>query len=140
MFNKKEENNTESLTSSSNTIGKGSVMKGNLETFGNIRVEGKVIGNLITKSKAALGKAAKLEGTILSQNAEIEGHIVGTVEVSELLVLKSTAVIDGDIITDKLIIESGAVFNGSCRTRVKGKEIKIGNPEKGEGKILKAQS
>ncbi|MEQ8238820.1 MAG: polymer-forming cytoskeletal protein [Cyclobacteriaceae bacterium] len=140
MFKKQEQKSTESLTSSSNTIGKGSVMEGNLETFGNIRVEGKVIGNLVTKSKAALGNAAKLEGTILSQNAEIEGHIVGTIEVTELLVLKSTAVIDGDIITNKLIVESGAVFNGSCKMGVKSKEIKIGNPEKGEGKLLKAQS
>jgi len=126
MFNKQEPNEQE-LSNSSNIIGKGTILEGNLETFGNVRVEGKVKGNLITKSKAALGTSSKLEGSVLAQNAEIAGHILGSVEVTELLVLKPTAVIDGDIITNKLIVESGAAFNGSCKMGVKSKEIKIGD-------------
>ena len=43
----------------------------------------------------------------------------------------------GDIITNKLLVESGANFNGKCKMGVKSKEIKIGKPEE-EARALKA--
>ncbi|MBV6643888.1 MAG: polymer-forming cytoskeletal protein [Cyclobacteriaceae bacterium] len=139
MFNKQDAKEVEEMSSSSNTIGKGTLIEGNLEAYGNIRIEGKVVGNIKTKSKAALGHSSQVEGNILAQNADIEGHIVGKVEITEQLVLKSTAVIDGDIITNKLIVESGAAFNGKCQMGVKSKEIKIGVKEEAPT-LLKAQS
>jgi cytoskeletal protein CcmA (bactofilin family) len=133
--NKKE---VEELSNSSNIIGKGTIMNGSVETFGNIRVEGKVIGDIKTKSKAAFGHSSQVDGSVLAQNAEVAGHITGTIEVTELLVLKATAVIDGDIITNKLLVESGAAFNGKCKMGVKSKEIKIGKPEEEGHQALKA--
>ena len=141
MFKNQENKTAAEITSSSNTIGKGAILEGNLETFGNVRVEGKVIGNIKTKSKAAFGHSSQVDGSILAQNAEIAGHINGTVEVTEVLILKPTAVIDGDIITNKLIVESGAAFNGNCKMGVKSKEIKIGTHEsEAKRSLLKAQS
>lgn len=127
------------MSNSSNIIGKGTVLNGMLETFGNVRVEGKVIGDIKTKSKAAFGHSSQVEGNVLAQNAEVAGHISGTVEVTEQLVLKPTAVIDGDIITNKLIVEAGAAFNGSCKMGVKSKDITIGKQETAPH-LLKAQS
>lgn len=126
MFNKEEKKVAEEISNSSNIIGKGTLVEGNLETYGNIRVEGQVIGNIKTKSKVALGQSSRVEGNILAQNAEVAGEVSGTVEVTELLLLKSSAVISGDIITNKLIVESGATFNGGCKMGVTIKEIKIG--------------
>jgi len=126
MFNKEEKKVAEEISNSSNIIGKGTMVEGSLETYGNIRVEGQVIGNIKTKSKVALGQSSRVEGNILAQNAEVAGEVSGTVEVTELLLLKSTAVISGDIITNKLIVESGATFNGGCKMGVTIKEIKIG--------------
>ncbi len=137
MFNKDQKEDQEH-SNSSNIIGKGTILEGNIETFGNIRVEGKLIGNVKTKSKAAFGPSAHIEGNVLAQNAEIEGHVTGMVEISDLLILKATSVIDGDIVTNKLIVESGASFNGSCKMGVKTKEIKIGQTE--ETPLFKAQS
>jgi len=125
MFNKEEKKVAEEISNSSNIIGKGTMVEGNLETYGNIRVEGQIIGNIKTKSKVALGQSSRVEGNILAQNAEVAGEVSGTVEVTELLLLKSTAVISGDIITNKLIVESGATFNGGCKMGVTIKEIKI---------------
>lgn len=124
----------EELSNSSNIIGKGTIVQGNVETFGNIRVEGKILGDIKTKSKAAFGQSSHVEGSVLAQNAEVAGHITGTIEVTEQLVLKPSATIDGDIITNKLLVESGATFNGKCKMGVKSKEIKIGKPETQEGR------
>lgn len=122
---------------SSNNIGKGTIVNGSIETFGNIRIEGSIIGDIKTKSKATTGPSSKVEGSILAQNAQIEGHVAGTVEITDQLVLKATATIDGDIITDKLLVESGAVFNGKCKMGVKSKEISIGKSEE-EKKVANA--
>ena len=125
----KNQKDVEELSNSSNIIGKGTIVNGSIETFGNIRVEGKVVGDIKTKSKAAFGHSSQIDGSVLAQNAEVAGHITGTIEITEQLVLKATATIDGDIITNKLLVESGAVFNGKCKMGVKSKEIKIGKLE-----------
>ena len=141
MFNKQEMKNEEELSNSNNIIGKGTILEGNLETFGNLRIEGKVVGNVKTKSKAAFGHSSIIDGSVIAQNAEVAGHVTGSVEISEVLILKATAVVEGDIITNKLIVESGAAFNGSCKMNVKSKEIKIGAHAREEsGSLLKAQS
>lgn len=120
MFGTKTEKKVkfdESSTSSS-IIGKGTSVEGNIETNGNISVEGEVKGNVVSKSKVVLGPSSYVEGKVLADNAIIAGEIQGSVEISELLTLKPTAVIHGDIMTNKLVVESGATFNGSCRMGV----------------------
>lgn len=127
MFTNKEDKKiAEQISNSSNNIGKGTVLEGNVETFGNIRIEGKVVGNIKSKSKIVLGQSSFVEGNILAQNAEIEGEVKGLMEVAELLILKPSAVIHGDITANKLVVESGATFNGSVKMGEAMKEIKIG--------------
>ena len=127
MFNNKNQTmSEEELSNSSNIIGKGTTVEGNLESFGNIRVEGRIIGSIKSKSKVALGQSSFVEGDILAQNAEISGEVDGKVEISELLILKATAVISGDIVTNKFIVVSGATFNGTCKMGMTNLEIKIG--------------
>ena len=99
---------------SNNIIGEGSVLKGNLSSSGNVRLEGKVIGDLSSSSKVACGDTSEEDGNVDAENAEIAWKVTGKVTVDELLILKSTASIHGDISTSNLIIESGANFNGAC--------------------------
>jgi cytoskeletal protein CcmA (bactofilin family) len=127
MFTSKEEKRVaEEISNSTNNIGKGTFLEGNIETYGNIRIEGKVTGHVKSKSKVVLGASSQVEGNITSLNADIEGEVKGKIEVAELLVLKATAIIHGDIVTGKLVVEPGAVFNGSCKMGATIKEIKIG--------------
>lgn len=115
MFsNAKKEIAQEELSNSSNIIGKGTSLEGNLNTAGNIRVEGKVGGSIQTKAKLVLGETSVVEGNIVAQTAEVGGEVQGTIKVSGLLTLKPTAVVHGDIITSKLVFEEGARFNGKC--------------------------
>ena len=139
MFKKDETKVAEELSNSSNTIGKGTTIEGNLETYGNIRVDGRIVGNIITKSKLVLGQTSFVDGNVLAQNAEVLGEIKGKIEVTELLTLKPSSVIHGDIVTNKLIVETGAKFNGGCKMGNAMKEIKIG--ENGQAKEgIKAQT
>ena len=126
LTSKQDKKMAEDISNSSNIIGKGTILEGSVETYGNIRVEGTVKGDIKTKSKVALGQSSKCEGNILAQNAEVAGEVKGKIEVSDQLLLKPTAIVHGDIITNKLIVESGATFNGGCKMGVKIREIRIG--------------
>lgn len=115
LFNKKVEQKEEAQVANlSNTIGKGTVITGDIESYGNIRIEGKVVGNIHSKSKVVLGDGSIVEGNIYAQNAEIEGAVQGTLEIKDVLTLKSTGSVDGDIYTSKLDTERGARINGKC--------------------------
>jgi cytoskeletal protein CcmA (bactofilin family) len=124
MFTSKNaKKQAEEVSSSSNIIGKGTVITGHVETTSNIRIEGKVVGDIKTKAKVVLGESCQIEGDVIAQNAEIAGTISGIVEVVDLLVLKSSAHVKGDIIAGKLSVEPGAVFNGACKMGIVAKEI-----------------
>ena len=66
-------------------------------------------------------------------SADISGTIKAKITVSQLLSLKTTAKLNGDIVTNKLSIEPGATFTGSCSMGAVIKEIKdLGKTEKRE--------
>lgn len=127
--NQKDKVKTEEASNSSSIIGKGTSVEGDLNTVGNIRIEGDVKGNVQCKAKIALGQSSYVEGIVYAQNAEIAGEIQGSIEVSELLILRPTAVIHGDIVTNKLVVESGATFNGSCQMGVTVKDMDYDEPK-----------
>jgi cytoskeletal protein CcmA (bactofilin family) len=129
MFNSaKKEISQEELSNSSSIIGKGTSLEGDLNTAGNLRVEGKVSGSIQTKAKLVLGETAVMQGNIIAQTAEISGEVHGAIKVSGLLTLRPTAVIDGDITTGKLVVEVGAKFNGKCNMGNSFKETKAMQP------------
>lgn len=139
MFTTKEEKKAaDEITNSSNVIGKGTVLEGSIETAGNIRIDGRINGNIKSKSKIALGNSCHVDGNISAQNADIEGTVKGRVEISEMLVLKATATVHGDIVTGKLVVEPGAVFNGSCKMGAAVKDIK--SAENGGAQFHRAEA
>ncbi|MEI6696594.1 MAG: polymer-forming cytoskeletal protein [Bacteroidota bacterium] len=101
-------------SSSINILGAGTSVKGDITSNGDFRIDGSLIGNITAKGKLVIGATGAVEGEICCQNADFSGSIKGKVNVSELLSLKSTCRVMGDIIINKLSIEPGAQFSGSC--------------------------
>ncbi len=97
-----------------NLVGAGTTIKGEMESKGDIRVDGKIIGEVRSKGKIVLGESGVIEGDLYCANADFSGKIDGKADVSELLYLKTSAVFRGEIITNKLSIEPGAKFSGNC--------------------------
>jgi cytoskeletal protein CcmA (bactofilin family) len=136
MFNK-EPNKREieqQVSGTTTHIAKGSVFEGNIESMGNIRVDGVITGNIKCKSKIVMGESALVEGNIISQNAEIAGEVKGLIEVTDLLVLKPTGIVNGDIVANKMVVESGGAFNGQCKMGAIVKEIQFGEQSKSREK------
>ena len=97
-----------------NIIGQGTVIEGGLQATSDVRISGKVVGNVNVEGKTVVTPEGVVEGEIRSAHADIAGRVEGEVFVAERLVLKESAVVSGDIHTGKLVIEDGATFSGTC--------------------------
>ena len=98
-----------------NQLKNGTVITGDLTSESDARIDGTVNGNIKVKGKVIIGNTGKVTGDIACAFCDIEGKVKGKLTVTDSLTLKSTASYEGEIITKKLIIEPGAVFNGSCK-------------------------
>ena len=103
-----------------NVLATGTILTGKIETESDFRLDGRVEGEILCKSKIVIGPKGSVKGNINTVNAEIFGNVEGSIRVNERLVLKSSAEIKGDIFIQTLEIEPGAKLNGSCT--MSGKE------------------
>lgn len=97
-----------------NIIRKGTEISGDVKCAGDIRIDGVLNGTLNSEGKVVVGQSGIIEGEVICKNADISGNIKANIVVKELLQLKATANIAGDINTNKLSIEPGANFTGTC--------------------------
>ena len=95
-------------------IDKNTSLNGNINAKTDIRIDGKVEGEIITTGKVIIGKDANVKGKILCGNADIEGIFYGELTVSGTLSLKIGSNLEGKVRIQKLMVESGAIFNASC--------------------------
>ena len=97
-----------------NIIGNGTIIKGEIESNGDIRIDGRVEGVLKSNGKVVLGQKGSIEGEMYCKQADLSGRINGKMVVEELASLKSTSRIEGELATKQLFIEIGAIFTGKC--------------------------
>ena len=112
------------MTEIVNTIGMGTTITGDVQSKGDIRVDGTLKGSVNTSGKVVLGKDGVIEGDVTCNSADISGVLKAKITASQLLSLKATAKLNGDIVTNKLSIEPGATFTGSCSMGAVIKDIK----------------
>ncbi len=115
MFHK----NTEKLES---LVGTGSVFKGNIATKGTIRIDGTVEGN-IEADWIVLGEKAQVKGDVSARGVVVGGRIEGNVRAKEICEIKNKGEIYGEIVTTKLMIAEGGIFDG--RSMMRKEEQKV---------------
>ena len=81
----------------------------------NLKITGKFSGKLDTKGTLTIGPTANVEANIQGENIIVAGKIKGDVTAKKMLVLMPTSYLTGDIITPKLNIVEGAIFQGKCQ-------------------------
>jgi cytoskeletal protein CcmA (bactofilin family) len=115
MFNSKSKSSfDDTAASSTSIIGAGTTITGNVQSNGDIRIDGIIKGNLIAKAKILIGAEGVIEGDIDGKQADVLGKVTGKIKVADLLYLHGKAIVDGDIYAGKLQIEPTASFNGQC--------------------------
>lgn len=89
-------------------------IQGDLNSDGNIRIDGQVQGTVSTKQNVQIGENAIITADVTAGNATIGGKVKGNVKIAGQLYLQKSAHITGDITCSSLKVDDGAVFNGKC--------------------------
>jgi cytoskeletal protein CcmA (bactofilin family) len=137
MFEKSPKSYTD-LLGKTNRIVEGTVIKGDIVSQADFRLDGELTGNFQSNGKIVIGPAGSVKGDIICKNADIEGRFEGKIQVAEILNIKSKASIHGEVIVGKLSVEPGAEFSASCvmKSNIKNlppHEIQlVGSEEKAE--------
>ena len=113
MFKKDSKSYTE-LLGKTNRIVESTIIKGDISSSADFRLDGQLIGNFQSKGKLVVGPAGSIKGDISCKSADIEGKFEGKIQVSELLTIKSKASIHGEVVCGKLAVEPGADFSATC--------------------------
>lgn len=96
-------------------ISAGTVVKGEIVSPNDIRMDCAFEGKLVVKGKVTVGEGASIKGDVICDNAEVWGKLDGNVYVKDTLVLKNGCVVNASLNIRKLAVDLGSVFNGDCK-------------------------
>lgn len=86
---------------------------GNLNSSGDLRIDGTVEGDITSRS-LVVGEGARVEGSIAAETVRISGSVSGQIKATNVAVAR-TARVSGDITYRTLSVEEGGVLEGQCR-------------------------
>lgn len=95
-------------------ISAGTVIKGEITSPNDIRIDGIFEGKIYSKGKVVVGEKAVIKGDIVCQNVDFAGTMKGNFYVKDTLSLKDNCKVDGDLHVRRLQVELNATFNGKC--------------------------
>ena len=106
------------MTSNVNAISRisaGTIIKGEIISPTDIRIDGTFDGKLQSKGRVVVGETAVIKGDIVCDNVDLWGKVEGNLFVKDTLALKEGCVVNGNLHIRKISVELGATFNGNCR-------------------------
>jgi cytoskeletal protein CcmA (bactofilin family) len=115
-------------TNGLNSLVKGTTVEGDIDSEGDIRIDGTVRGHISCRSKVIVGVNGVIEGKLFCQNATVEGTVRGILNVVDTLTVRSTGNVTGDVVSARLSMEAGASFNVICKMQ---RDTPIEMPVKG---------
>jgi cytoskeletal protein CcmA (bactofilin family) len=92
----------------------GTICEGKLRSPGSIRIEGRVVGEIVAAQTVSIGSSGEVEGNVSAKTVTVGGKVNGGVLAQEKLVFEAKAVVRGDVRAAKLVIDEGALFDGKC--------------------------
>ena len=99
-------------TTELNLIGAGTVVDGKIRSQGSVRIDGKVVGEIVASESLAVGETGEVEGNVTAKNVTVGGKIRGSISAGEKIVFEGKAVVRGDVRAAKLVVDEGCVFDG----------------------------
>lgn len=100
-------------------IAGGTVITGNIDFADGLRVDGRVIGNLMASQESTsllvISESAVIVGEVSADHVIINGAVQGPIFARQLVELQPKAKIEGDITYTALEMHQGAVISGQLR-------------------------
>nr|WP_167548601.1 MULTISPECIES: bactofilin BacM [Corallococcus] len=102
-------------------LGKGSEFEGKLTFEGQVRIDGKFNGQIVTKDVLVIGDGARVQAEIQAGTVIINGTVEGNVRATQLIELKQPGRVKGNLETPSLSMDRGVIFEGSLKMENIGK-------------------
>jgi cytoskeletal protein CcmA (bactofilin family) len=114
-------------------LGKNLKISGNVSGEGSLILLGTFEGEFNLKGQLKVAQGARIKGNVKATSVSINGNVDGTILASERILLDSTAAMKGRLVTPKISIQDGAVFDGELQMSGKpAQEVKAPPPESKE--------
>ena len=110
-------------------ISAGTVIKGEIISPTDIRIDGTFEGRVQSKGRVVVGESATIKGDIVCENVDLWGKVDGNLFVKDTLSLKEGCIVDGNLHIRRLAVELGATFNGNCKTITEAEFNKLAGVE-----------
>ena len=98
---------------SASVIGADLSVTGNLESKGEVQVEGDVQGDIHAK-RIIVGEQARITGALIADEIIVRGNVQGSIR-GNAVTFQSSSRVEGDVFHKALAIEQGAYFEGKSR-------------------------
>jgi len=116
-----------------NFIEPNTLIKGEIESKSDFRIDGVLEGKVNTTGRVVIGKEGTVSGDVHCGFADVMGSFNGNLFVDGLLTIKEEGIIEGEITVGKLAVESGATLNAQCSMKTASvKSIVDEEPKKAE--------
>ncbi|HKW11752.1 MAG TPA: polymer-forming cytoskeletal protein [Gemmatimonadaceae bacterium] len=102
-------------------------VRGDIETEGTLRVDGKLDGSIRRADVVVIGEGATVVGDISAREVIVGGSVQGNVVATTRIELQPSAVVTGDIDAGAIMIQEGCVVQGrlTVTTTPAAKPVKV---------------
>jgi cytoskeletal protein CcmA (bactofilin family) len=92
----------------------GAALVGEISFTNGVCIEGVIKGKIRAEAMLEIGPAGKIEAEATVRNISIRGEFRGIIRASDRVEIHKEGKVYGEIFSPCLIIEAGAIFEGSC--------------------------
>jgi cytoskeletal protein CcmA (bactofilin family) len=94
-------------------IGADLSITGNLESKGEVQIEGEIQGD-VHAQRIVVGERARITGALIAEEVVVRGSVQGSIR-GNAVTFQSSSRVEGDVFHKSLAIEQGAYFEGKSR-------------------------
>lgn len=98
----------------------GSSIRGDLSFEDHFRVDGRIVGRIVSKGDLVVGEDGEVEGEVEVTNLYVFGTLRGKVKARKRVEISAGSKIFADIETETFDIDDGAQFEGHCKMTGQG--------------------
>jgi cytoskeletal protein CcmA (bactofilin family) len=96
-------------------LGPGAEFDGKLTFRGTLRVDARFKGSITTDGVLVVGESARIQAEVTCGSVVVHGEVTGNVKATGTVELRKTARLRGDVTSPAIVVEKGALFQGSVR-------------------------
>jgi cytoskeletal protein CcmA (bactofilin family) len=113
-------------------LGKNLKITGNVSGEGNLIILGSFEGEFNVRGQVKVAQGAEIKGNIKATAVSINGNIEGNFSADKKILLDTTATMKGRLVTPKISIQDGAVFDGELFMSRKPDQVPTTSTPEGE--------